>query len=979
MTLTTPGSLVRYREREWVVLPSDDPNLILLRPIGGSGREVCGVVKPLADLMAYEAPHERIEPAQFPLPSPEDVQDHAAVRLLLESARLLLRDGAAPFRALGHLSVRPRPYQFVPLVMALRQPTVRLLIADDVGVGKTIEAALIARELLDRGTAHRVAVLCPPYLCEQWQRELAEKFHIEAVVIRAGTVARLERQTPQDRSIFQHFRHFVASIDTVKGDHYRAAFLQHCPDLVLVDEAHGAAQPPAGRASAQQQRHALLLDLAKKPERSLILLSATPHSGVESSFQSLLGLLRPDFRFLSLAALSEAQMGLLAKHFVQRRRADVHHWMGEDTPFPVRDPEGAEQPYRFSPAYRKFYEQVYEFAGEMVRSAETLSGWKQRMRFYSVLALLRCVSSSPAAAQVALLKRAGTDGGAAGADESGLDDWEAAGVEAEFTPLVYDPTEAEAANDAPPSAVFDAQERDPAWGQSDQGRLRRFAGLAAALRGKEDTKLQKLIEVTSGLLTAGYQPIVWCRYIATADYVAEELGKALASRFPSVRIVAVTGALAEDERRLKIDSLAAAPVRVLVATDCLSEGINLQESFSAVVHYDLPWNPNRLEQREGRVDRFGQKALVVKAIMIFGQDNPVDGAVLDVLLRKARDIYRELGVHVPVPMDSETVMEAVLHSLFERSTRYDGQMALFDQTDDAGRLVRRVHDEWTSAADRERESRTRFAQRAISPAEVQRALGETDAVLGSPEDVRRFLVQASQRLPFGLIERGNGRYDLLPGDLPEAVRMRLGDAPAPWPVTFRSPTPAGLTYVGRNHPLIEGLSEHLMDTAFHPAGGDQPVARCGAVRTPLVTRRTALFLLRLRYLHLDSMPRSSGHGDGGAASLAEETFTWGLRGVHPDVSELDPAEAQRLMDGQLDAVSVPSAERQEVLRETLGWWSTLQARLAAMLSARAARLAEEHGRLADLVGSTAKLMQIEPQAPPDLLGLVVLLPTVPVS
>lgn len=980
MTITTPGALVRYRERDWIVLPSDDPNLILLRPIGGSGREVCGVVKPLADLMAYETPYERIESAQFSLPSPDDVQDYAAVRLLLESARLLLRDGAAPFRSLGHLSVRPRPYQFVPLVMALRQPTVRLLIADDVGVGKTIEAALIARELLDRGAAHRVAVLCPPYLCEQWQQELAEKFHIEAVVVRAGTVARLERQTPQDRSIFQHFRHFVASIDTVKGDHYRAAFLQHCPDLVLVDEAHGAAQPPAGRGSAQQQRHALLRDLAKKPERSLILLTATPHSGVESSFQSLLGLLRPDFSLLSLSALSDVQMGILARYFVQRRRADVQRWMGEDTPFPVRDSEGAEQPYRFSPAYRKFYEAVYEFAGEMVRSAETLSGWKQRMRFYSVLALLRCVSSSPAAAQVALLKRAGA---AAGVDEGELDDLEDAGdaMDAQFSSLVYDPTEAEAANDAPPSAIFDAQERDPGWGQSDQGRLRRFADLAKKLRGKEDAKLGKLIEVIEGLLKDGYQPIVWCRYIATADYVAEELSKALAAQFPSARIVAVTGALAEDERRLKIESLAAAPARVLVATDCLSEGINLQESFSAVVHYDLPWNPNRLEQREGRVDRFGQKAPVVKAIMIFGQDNPVDGAVLDVLLRKARDIYRELGVHVPVPMNSETVMEAVLHSLFERTTRYDGQMVLFDQTDDAGRLVRRVHDEWTSAADRERESRTRFAQRAISPAEVQRALGETDAVLGSPEDVRRFLVQASQRLPFGLIERGSGRYDLLPGDLPEAVRLRLGDAPTPWPITFRSPTPANLTYVGRNHPLIEGLAEHLMDTAFHPTtpspvgtgegwgGGQGPVARCGAVRTSLVTRRTALFLLRLRYLHLD--------GDGGAASLAEETLAWGLRGVYPDVNELDPEEAQRLLDGQLDATSVPAAERREVLQETLDWWPALQTRLAAMLSARAARLATEHSRLASLVGSPAKLMQIEPQAPPDLLGLVVLLPAIP--
>ena len=139
------------------------------------------------------------------------------------------------------------------------------------------------------------------------------------------------------------------------------------------------------------------------------------------------------------------------------------------------------------------------------------------------------------------------------------------------------------------------------------------------------------------LLAAGHQPIIWCRYIATADYVAEELSRSLAKRHPGLRVVAVTGALADDERRLKVESLAAAPVRVLVATDCLSEGINLQEHFSAVVHYDLPWNPNRLEQREGRVDRFGQPSPEVKAILIFGADNPVDGAVLEVLLRKAHE------------------------------------------------------------------------------------------------------------------------------------------------------------------------------------------------------------------------------------------------------------------------------------------------------------------------------------------------------
>ena len=124
--------------------------------------------------------------------------------------------------------------------------------------------------------------------------------------------------------------------------------------------------------------------------------------------------------------------------------------------------------------------------------------------------------------------------------------------------------------------------------------------------------------------------------------------------------------LSDDERRAKIDELDAGTRRVLVATDCLSEGINLQHAFNAALHYDLPWNPNRLEQREGRVDRFGQRSEVVKTIRYFSPDNAVDGVVLDVLLNKAREIHRTLGTHVPVPDESETVTEAVLNALFLR-------------------------------------------------------------------------------------------------------------------------------------------------------------------------------------------------------------------------------------------------------------------------------------------------------------------------
>ncbi len=961
-----PGSLVRYREREWVVLPSQEPQVTLLRPLGGSSREVCGVLQPLSDLIGYSLPFERIEPAQFPLPAPQDAQDHAAVRLLMEAARLLLREGAAPFRSLGHLSFRPRPYQFVPLLMALRLDTVRLLIADDVGVGKTIEAGLIARELLDRGEVSRVAVLCPPYLCDQWHKEMAEKFHIDATVVRSGTLPRLEREAPPDTSVFRHHRHLVASIDLVKSERYRAAFLQHCPELVLVDEAHGAAQPSRSRrSSTQQQRHELLKLLSADSKRHLILLTATPHSGMEDSFLSILGLLRPEFGELSLANLSETERRQLARHFVQRRRGDVLKWMGEDTPFPRRDDADSEQPYHFSIEYSKLYKAVYSFASEMVRSAETLTGWRRRMRLWSALALLRCVSSSPAAAEAALTKRVREDDdGTADATREALKDATAEELEETYEPVVFDPFDADIIVDAQPSNVFDAQGHDDTLRSGQDQKLRQFAREARKLRGDADNKLMTAVKVVADLLAQGYRPIVWCRYIATSDYVAEELQERLQGRFPGLRVASVTGATTEDERRVMVEDLSQVEHRVLVATDCLSEGINLQEHFSAAVHYDLPWNPNRLEQREGRVDRFGQPAPVVKVSLLFGQDNPVDGAVLDVLLRKARDIRRDLGIHVPVPIDSEGIMEAVMRSLFLRAGHEEAtQLRLFSDSPDVGRIAREVQDEQERAAQREKQSRARFAQHAIRPEEVERELAQSDSVLGHPAAVRDFLLDASQRLEFHL-SRQRGHWSLGLAGLPSPVRARLGQAPDPWPITFDSPTPEGLTFIGRNHPLVESLAEYLLDLAFHPSGSDSPVARCGVIRTRQVQRRTNLLLLRLRYLQY--LGRST------EPSLAEETLVWGFSGYAPGVEALPTKEAGRLMDEAESAANVPIGEKHEVLDEAISSWPDLQSDLENLMRERATELEEAHARLRQVVGGGT--VRVEPQMPPDLLGVLVLLP-----
>ena len=210
------GSLVRARDREWVVLPESRDDLLILRPLGGMDDEVTGIYLPL----------EHVEPAAFSLPDPNQIGDFRSCRLLRDAIRLGFRASTGPFRSFAKIGVEPRPYQLVPLLMALKLDPVRLLIADDVGIGKTIEACLVARELLDRGEVNRLAVLCPPHLAEQWQAELEDKFHIQAELVLPSTVSRLERICAVGQSLFEIYPHVIVSMDFIKSDRRRDEFFR---------------------------------------------------------------------------------------------------------------------------------------------------------------------------------------------------------------------------------------------------------------------------------------------------------------------------------------------------------------------------------------------------------------------------------------------------------------------------------------------------------------------------------------------------------------------------------------------------------------------------------------------------------------------------------------------------------------------------------------------------------------------------------
>lgn len=523
------------------------------------------------------------------------------------------------FRSLGRLGFEPRPYQLVPLLMALRQSPARLLIADDVGIGKTVEAALIARELLDRGEIDRLAVLCPPHLAEQWVEELRTKFGIDAVAVLLGTARRLERGCNPGQSIFERYKFTVVSLDLVKLDRWRQDFLTSAPEFVIVDEAHASAEGggggKGGGLSKRHQRYRLLEELAADPTRHLVLVTATPHSGKEDAFRSLLRLLNPDFAHLPLdlsGAQNERARAALARHLVQRGRKDISDYLQEGTPFPVR--RDAELPYTLHPEYAALFDDVLAYARESVQvPGETQS--RTRIRWWAALGLLRTLASSPQAAAASLRERA-LGLGESGLGELGLEAMDAVMIDRLGRELVLDPEEGEdgGALDVTPGAQIDPQIEGREGGTATARQLLALAERAEALDTK-DNKLKLLTAQVTELLQQGFAPIVFCRFIATAEAVAAHLSRAL----KDTEVMAVTGRLTPDERAARIEELAGARRRVLVATDCLSEGINLQHVFSAVIHYDLPWNPTRLDQREGRVDRYGQAAPEVRDHVRQGQ------------------------------------------------------------------------------------------------------------------------------------------------------------------------------------------------------------------------------------------------------------------------------------------------------------------------------------------------------------------------
>lgn len=910
-----PGNLIHARGREWVVQNESTENWLKLRPLGGTDDDIISLIP--------ELELDPVKPATFPWPDPEQPGNHSAALLLRDALRLKLRTGSGPFRSFGNIAVEPRAYQLVPLLMALRLSTIRLLIADDVGIGKTIEAGLIVRELIDRGEISKLAVLCPPHLVEQWQSELELRFNLPAVALTSASASRIERNIPHGIGLFEHHPIVVVSLDYIKSERHREHFLAIAPECIIVDEAHTCASSGQGK----QLRFELLQRLTSDENRHLILLTATPHSGDETAFYNLISLLNPEFSQLqNISSASHPLRQELARHFVQRRRKDIVEWQAETQDgrgFPKR--MKTEVTYKLTGEWGAFFDSVQDYCRGLAEQAEAEQEQGAKLMWYATLALLRCVASSPAAAIKALTNRLEAGMLEAGLSEDRIHDGEA--------------------DDLSGSDI------EPA-GQLENAQLQDLISEANRISGKKgDPKLAALIRHLEGLIAEGYQPVVFCRYVATAHYVASELKQ----HFKKVLVEAVTGEQPPEERRDKVETMEENDQRILVATDCLSEGINLQHLFTAVIHYDLAWNPTRHEQREGRVDRFGQQSPEVRCTMLYGEDNPVDGFILNVILRKGEAIQKELGVLVPMPEDEARINQALVKAaLMKRSSMRTPYTQ--DMFAEAFETLAPLQTQWTDALEKAKANRTVFAQRRIRPEEVLPEWHKQQQALGSQQDIQRFIESATRRFNAPL-EKVRNKWKFSPQYLPEALRGRMTDEGIDQPILIN------LDELHRSNPIVTILADQVIEESLQ--GASQIAARCAVAETNDVDTVTTLYLLRLRH-QLEYVRRREPF-----QLMAEETVTLAVKGRTNPVW-LTGTEVSELLNCE-PAGNLPKELITRELNQAIAFMQQQQAKLEALATERAQALLEDHQRVREAARDVGQY-NVKPCLPVDVIGVYVLLP-----
>ncbi|MCX7618906.1 MAG: helicase-related protein [Tepidiforma sp.] len=751
--------------------------------------------------------------------------DGARFRLAAEAQRIRMAYLFDPMLAVHTSNVVPLPHQLAAVYESMlpRQP-LRFLLADDPGAGKTIMAGLLIRELMLRGDLERCLIVTPANLSEQWQEELSDKFGLEFKII-----GRQDIEASVSNNPFREFNLAIARIDLLKQDDNMARLRGADDwDLVVVDEAH--------KMSATYDRHDIkrtarfkLGELLGQKTRHYLLMTATPHRGRDEDFQLFLSLLDSD-RFEGRVRDSTRQVD--TSDLMRRMlKEDLVDFDGKPL-FPERRAYTVN--YELSDEEAELYEAVTQYVREEMNRADRLPGKDgERRRVvvgFALTVVQRRLASSPAAIHESLKRR--------------LNRLEQRLEEARQTRRVAE-TRARAADELAPLEIpegalnledleDDLDEEPESETESivdyasaaqtvqeleaEIASLRRLTQMAARLRKsgvdrKWDT-LRDVLENPEMFETGGGRRklVIFTEHRDTLNYLVERIGTLLGR--PDA-VVAIHGALNRDERRKAQARFTNEPdVLVLVATDAAGEGVNLQRAH-LMVNYDLPWNPNRIEQRFGRIHRFGQREVCHVWNLVAYQTR--EGAVFRRLFEKL-EAEREALQGKVFDVLGSILTEVNLRELILEAIRYNS-------TDEArSRLDQVIEQRWDPAL-MKRLVEERALDRVVLDAErlrgIRDAMERAEARRLVPYFIQSFFVDAFTLLGGTCVEREPGRFHI--PHVPIEIRRRdriIGRAD---PVTrayericfdkARRDVPGKppAVFVAPGHPLLDAVVDEVLE------------------------------------------------------------------------------------------------------------------------------------------------------------------------
>ncbi len=965
-TTPRPGDIAQVRHRQYLVdevlAPSslrEEHTLVRLTCLDDDAQG-----RPLSVLWERELGARVIRPSQGGLGTPRGLDEprrFAAYLHALKWSSVTATDARlfqAPFRAGIHLL----DHQLSPLRKALELPRVNLFIADDVGLGKTIEAGLVMQELMLRQRVERALIVCPAAVTLQWRDEMAKRFGLHFEIFNRDFVSRRRQERGFQVPVWGTHSRFIVSYQTLRRSEYFEPLKTLLEErgrqrsMLVLDEAHVVAPASSSRYAIDTETTRSIRSLTDLFEHRLFL-SATPHNGHSNSFSALLEMLDPQ-RFTRGTRVRESQ---LAPVMVRRLKSDLRA-LGSGQQYPERQvvgvrlhhdagrwtaewlsPDGARVDQRVD--LGKGHAAELELADKLARYTKLAGGGSKKSRLVFINLQKRLLSSIEAFHRT--LSVHGATFGAGALAPGGREEPELATEEYGEADETLELSLDEDVRDASEGLALDVQARqllDEMLAASARHRTARDAKLLALLEWIR----QHLCSLERGAAWKPRRVIIFTEYGDTLRYLQEQLTAAFEGTIRGdERILTLKGGLGDAARAEIQDAFNGSfdefPVRVLLATDAAREGINLQGHCADLFHYDVPWNPSRLEQRNGRIDRALQPQAVVRCgYFVYAQRK--EDAVLDTLARKVETISRELGSLGSVLM--EQMAEALTSGIGDETLQQVERAATSTHAEVAKRELesQRALQDLRKELDAIGELRERSREvMEFEPALLRDAL-----------DVGFELAGATRLAARPVTEEGKALTAWAVPSLPaswsrtlDSLRPRREKDEAPWdwrkrplsPVVFEAPEgiASKLCHLHLSHPVVQRVLQRFLAQGFSANDLSRVTvvrSKRDAVARVIVFGRLSLFGAGAARLHDELVSVSAkwldGGGKGHLKPFGEEADRGAIAQLERTLAEAPQLEAtpapiqKRLLDSASGdfaalwgAVAEEAASREKTAKKML--------------------------------------------------------------